>query len=181
LPRAVYLPALFLTCLSGLSYSTGALTACTEPPPPPAAEYPFAAPPVRAEGEPAPASEDQCGLVKRAKQTWVGFGPGMTIEEMVPAGVAAAEVVRALDAAICGLLHRRRPLAVLQPHRSQLKAQAADCGGFEVTQVLWQDTALSHARVELRGRGGNSSAAWLASLVKHAEAWHVESFARQQH
>jgi hypothetical protein len=105
----------------------------------------------------------------------------MTIDDMVPAGVAAAAVVRALDAAVCALLVRGRPVAVLQRHGSQLKAQAADGGGFEVTQVLWQDTALSRARVELHGRGGSASAAWLASLVKHGEAWRVESFARQLH
>jgi hypothetical protein len=103
------------------------------------------------------------------------------MDDMVPAGVAAAAVVRALDAAVCGLLHRGRAVPALQRHGSQLKAQAADGGGFEVTQVLWQDTELSHARVELRGRGGSANAAWLASLVKQNEAWQVESFARQAH
>ena len=95
-PRMARLPAVFLVFLSGLA---GALASCADPPPP-AAEYPLAAPPTGAESQPVVGAEDCCGLVKRAKRTWVEFGPGMTLDDMVPAGVAAAAVVRALDAAV---------------------------------------------------------------------------------
>jgi hypothetical protein len=174
-PRMPKLPAVWLAYLSGLAVT---LASCAEPPPP-AAEYPLAAPPTAAQAQPAVAAEDRCGLVKRAKHTWVEFGPGMTLDDMVPAGVAAAAVVRALDVAVCALLQRGQPVPMLQGHGAQLKAQAADCGGFEVTKVLWQDAELSHARVELRGLGGTASSAWLASLVKRDEAWRVASFGRQ--
>lgn len=174
-PRVARLPAVFLVILSCLA---GALASCAEPPPP-AAEYPLAPPPTGAESQPAVGAEDCCGLVKRAKRTWVEFGPGMTLDDMVPAGFAAAAVVRALDAAVCALLQRGQQVPVLQRHGTQLKAQAADGGGFEVAKVLWQNAGLSQARVELHGLGGSASSRWLASVIKQDEAWRVESFARK--
>src|ERR1700755_3156203 len=89
-------------------------SACAEPPPP-AAEYPLAAPPAGPGGAPPilPTAQN-CGLVKRAKSTWVGFGPEMTMDDMVPAGIAAADVVRALDIAVCGVVQRGQASAVLQ-------------------------------------------------------------------
>jgi hypothetical protein len=171
--RMPRLPAVFLAYLSGLA---GTLGGCSEPPPP-AAEYPLAAPPAGTQRPPVVGAENRCGLVKRAKRTWVEFGPGMTPDDMVPAGFAAGAVVRALDIAVCALLQRGQPVPVLQRYSAQLKAQAADCGGFEVTKVLWQDGVLAHAHVELHGLAGAVDSGWLASLVKQKEAWRVASFA----
>jgi hypothetical protein len=171
-PHRTWLPA----CLAVLAIGTAA---CAEPPPP-AAEYPLAAPPVGPGGAPPILpTEANCGLVKRAKRTWVGFGPGMTLDDMVPAGVAAGAIVRALDAAVCAVVQRGQSVALLQRHGPQLKAQAADGGGFEVTQVLWQDAELTHARVELRGLRGSASFGWLARLARQDAIWKLEAFARQ--
>lgn len=165
--------------LAWLSVLAVATANCAEPPPP-AAEYPLAAPPVGpGGGPPMLPTEENCGLVKRAKSTWVGFGPGMTLDDMVPAGVAAGAIVRALDAAVCAVVQRGKQVAVLQRHGSQLKASAADGGGFEVTRVMWQDAELSHARVELRGLRGSAGIAWLAMLGRESSIWKVETFARQ--
>ncbi len=163
--------------LTGALVLVNALIGCSQPPPP-AAAYPFAAPPAVAEPRPAVAAEQRCGLVKRARSTWVGFGPGMTIDDMVPAGYAAAAVVRTLDSAVCGLLHRGQSIAVLEPHSPQLELQAADGGGFEVTRVLWQDAELMRASVELRSSRERSNQTWLANVARRGEAFRIESFAR---
>jgi hypothetical protein len=102
----------------------------------------------------------------------------MTMDDMVPAGFAAASVVRALDSAVCGLLQRGRHVAVLEPHDALLKAQAADCGGFEVTRVEWQDAELMRADVELRGLGQQPGYAWSASVARRGDAWRIETFKR---
>jgi hypothetical protein len=165
--------------LTGLIVLVNTLAGCSQPPPP-AASYPLAAPPAPAEPRPAGSTPERCGLVRRARSTWVGFGPGMTMDDMMPAGYAAAEVVRALDAAVCGLLQRGQPIAVLQPHGPQLKLQAADGGGFEVTRVMWQDAELVRASVELRSLRERSTQVWLANVARRAEAdgFRIESFGR---
>jgi hypothetical protein len=163
--------------LTGMIVLVNTLAGCSQPPPP-AAAYPFAAPPTAAEPRPAAEPEERCGLVRRAKSTWVGFGPGMTLDDMLPAGHAAAAVVRALDVAVCGLLQRGQSVAVLQPHGPQLKAQAADGGGFEVTRVIWQDAELLRASVELRSLHERGSSAWLANVVRRGDAFRIETFAR---
>lgn len=163
--------------LTGMIVLVNTLAGCSQPPPP-AASYPLAAPPAPVRPRPAVASEPRCGLVRRASRTWVGFGPNMTLDDMVPAGYAAAEVVRALDAAVCGLLQRGQSIAVLQPHGPQLKAQAANGGGFEVTRVLWEDAELMHASVELRGLREHADSAWLANVVRRGTAFRIETFAR---
>lgn len=173
-PRHVLL-IFVAACLATLASSP---TACAVPPPP-AAEHPLAAPPVGPGASPPPLlTAANCGLVRRANRTWVEFGPGMTIDDMVPAGMAAGAVVRALDAAVCALVQRGRSVSVLQRHGSQLKAQAADCGGFEVTRVLWQDAELAHARATLRGLRSPASLSWLATLAREDTAWKVETFRR---
>lgn len=162
---------------AALLVTVGVYSACAEPPPP-AAEYPLAAPPAGPGGaRPILPTEQNCGLVKRAKSTWVGFGREMTMDDLVPAGIAAADVVRALDIEVCGVVQRGQSSSVLKRHTALLKAQAADGGGFEVTQVLWQDSVLAHARVELHGKGGSARAIWLALLVRDNEHWKIDSFA----
>lgn len=156
--------------LAALCVAAGVYSACAEPPRPAAAYAPGGS-------AKAAAAAGSCGLVKRAKRTWVGFGPNMTLDDMVPAGMAAAEVVRALDAAVCGVVKRGQAGAVLRDHVMRLKAQAADGGGFEVTQVLWQDPDLAHARVELHGKGSSARATWLALVVRDDARWKIDSFA----
>lgn len=141
--------------------------ACAAPPQPAAQ---FADPRPKPSVAPAPAAE-RCGLVRRAERTWVGFAEGMTPDDMYPAGMAAGEVVHALDAAICGLRRGERP-AALRAQSERLKSSVTDGGKFEVTSVLWQDAALTRAQVELHAQ----SAAWLAMLERREERWQITAF-----
>jgi hypothetical protein len=138
-------------------------------PPTPTAEHARPAPSVANAGVPV---AERCGMVRRAERTWVGFAEGMTPDDMMPAGLAAGEVVHALDAALCGLRRGAEP-AALRAQSERLRTSAADGGGFEVTQVLWQDAALTRAEVELHAR----SASWLASVVRDEERWRISRFA----
>jgi hypothetical protein len=95
---------------------------------------------------------------------------------MVPAGVAAASVVRALDRAMCGLLQHGQQIAVFEAHSPLLKAQAANGGSFEVTRVQWQDAELMHADVELRALREHSGSTWRSSVARRGDAWRIESF-----
>jgi hypothetical protein len=100
----------------------------------------------------------------------------MTLDDMMPAGYAAGAVVRALDAAVCGLLQRGQQIAVLEAHGPLLKAQAANGGSFEVTRVQWQDAELMRADVELRALRERSGSSWHSSVARRGDAWRIESF-----
>lgn len=141
--------------------------ACAAPPAP-AAEH-AQKPPQAAAPRPA-----RCGLVRRAERTWVGFADGMTPDDMFPAGMATSEIVHALDAAICAL-QRGEKAPALRAESTRLRDCAANGGRFEITKVLWQDVALTHAHVELHA--GSSS--WMANVVRREEQWRIATFSGQ--
>ncbi|HKP64882.1 MAG TPA: hypothetical protein VJV78_49455 [Polyangiales bacterium] len=95
----------------------------------------------------------------------------MTPDDMLPAGMAAGEVVHALDAAICGLRRGERP-AALRAQSERLQSSVARGGKLEVTQVLWQDAELTRAQVELHAE----SLSWLAMLERREERWQITAF-----
>jgi hypothetical protein len=100
----------------------------------------------------------------------------MTLDDMMPAGYAAADVVRALDAAVCGLLQRGQQIPVLEAYGPLLKAQAANGGSFEVTRVQWQDAELMRADIEMRALCERSGSTWRSSVARRDDAWRIESF-----
>lgn len=97
----------------------------------------------------------------------------MTLDDMTPAGIAAAAAVRAVDAAVCGVVQRGRHVSVLEPHRPQLTAAAA-AGSLAVTRIWWDDVAMSRARLELQS--ASAAEGWFASLVRTGESWDVATF-----
>ncbi|HKU37798.1 MAG TPA: hypothetical protein VJR89_06620 [Polyangiales bacterium] len=150
------------------------VTSCAAPPAP-AAEH--APPPTAAAPRDVPAAQ-RCGLVRRAQRTWVGFAEGMTLEDMVPAGQAAGEVVRALDATLCAYSRGEQP-AALRNQRAGLQNSTARGAKLEVTKVLWQDTELTRAQVEVHAQAP-ADGSWLASVVWiEQRGWQIERFDRQ--
>ena len=134
-------------------------------------------PPSAAGSEPAARrpADPRCGVLRHAKRTWVEFAPGMTPDDMLPAGTAAQEVMRIFSAEVCAAL-RGEPDRLLSPQRARFNELAAQGGGLEITQVLWQDLEMSRAVVELHGWAKDVDVVWRATLQRTGERWKVAAF-----